>query len=263
MRALDPRLLRRARAARIALAVDVALGCATALLVLAQGFLIAQVAARAFDGATLAEVGTPLMVLACVVVARAAVTWGFEAVGTHAAGGVLSQLRLDLVAARLRGDPTALDGSESAEVATAAVSGVDEMQGLFARTLPQLVLAAVVPVSVLVVVATLDLLSAGLMLLTLPLVPVFFWLIGRAAGSRARERWQAMSLLATHFLHVVRGLPTLRTFNRGEAQVERIQQASDENRMATMRTLRLASLPGTCLELAATLGVALVAVTIG
>ena len=101
------------------------------------------------------------------------------------------------------------------------------------------------------------------MLLTLPLVPVFFWLIGRATGARARERWEAMSLLSTHFLDVVRGLPTLRAFNRGEAQAARIEQVSDEYRRATMGTLRLAFLSGTVLELAATLGVALVAVTVG
>jgi thiol reductant ABC exporter CydD subunit len=72
-----------------------------------------------------------------------------------------------------------------------------------------------------------------------------------------------MSLLATHFLDVVRGLPTLRAFNRGEAQAGRIEQASDEYRTATMGTLRLAFLSGAVLELAATLGVALVAVTMG
>ena len=132
--------------------------------------------------------------------------------------------------ARLRGSPTALDGAESAEVATAAVAGVEALEGFFGRYLPQLVLAVVVPVAVLVLVASLDLVSAGLMLLTLPLVPVFFWLIGRSTAHRARERWQTMSLLATHFLDVVRGLPTLRAFNRGEAQAERIEQASDEYR---------------------------------
>ena len=72
-----------------------------------------------------------------------------------------------------------------------------------------------------------------------------------------------MSLLATHFLDVVRGLPTLRAFNRGEAQIERIERSGDEYRTATMGTLRLAFLSGTVLELAATLGVALVAVTVG
>ena len=263
MRPLDSRLLRRARAARVALIVDAALGVVAALLVLAQAVLLARVAARSFDGATLADVALPIVLLVAVVGARAFAIWGFEAVGARAATGVLSQLRLDLVTARLTGRPTASDGAESAEVATAAVDGVDALEGLFGRYLPQLVLAAVVPIAVLVLVAAIDPLSAGLMILTLPLIPVFFWLIGRATANRARERWQAMSLLATHFLDVVRGLPTLRAFNRGAAQTERIEQVSDEYRSATMGTLRLAFLSGTVLELAATLGVALVAVTVG
>ncbi len=263
MRALDPRLLRRARAARVALGADAILGIVAALLVLAQAVLLARVAARAFGGATLADVTVPLVLLVVVVVARALATSGFETIGAWSAAGVVSQLRLDLVTARLQGAPTALDGAQSAEVATAAVDGADALEGLFGRYLPQLVLAVVVPLAVLALVASLDLVSAGLMLMTLPLVPVFFWLIGRATGARARERWQAMSLLATHFLDVVRGLPTLRAFNRGEAQAERIEQVSDEYRRATMSTLRLAFLSGTVLELAATLGVALVAVTVG
>ena len=92
------------------------------------------------------------------------------------------------------------------------------------------------------------------MLLTLPLVPVFMWLVGRYTEQRARERWQALALLATHFLDVVRGLPTLRAFNRGEAQTEQIGAVSEEYRRTTMGTLRVAFLSGTVLELAATLG---------
>jgi ATP-binding cassette, subfamily C, bacterial CydD len=263
VRALDPRLLRRARAARIALGADAILGIVAALLVLAQAGLLARVVARSFDGGSLDDVREPLALLVVVVAARAASTWGFETIGTHAAAGVVSQLRLDLVTSRLQGNPTALDGAESAEVATAAVGGVAALEGLLGRFLPQVVLAVVVPIAVLALVASLDLVSAGLMLLTLPLVPVFFWLIGRATGHRARERWEAMSLLATHFLDVVRGLPTLRAFNRGEAQAGRIEAVSEEYRRATMGTLRLAFLSGTVLELAATLGVALVAVTVG
>jgi ATP-binding cassette, subfamily C, bacterial CydD len=120
-----------------------------------------------------------------------------------------------------------------------------------------------VPIAVLVLVASIDLVSAGVMLLTLPLVPVFMWLVGRYTERRARERWQALALLSTHFLDSVRGLPTLRAFNRGETQAERIAEASDRYRRATMGTLRVAFLSGTVLELAATLGVALVAVIVG
>jgi len=134
--------------------------------------------------------------------------------------------------------------------------------GIRPADLPGFILAEVAG-AVLALVVSIDPLAAGVMVLTLPLVPVFMWLVGRYTEHRARARWQAMSLLANHFLDVVRGLPTLRAFNRGHAQVERIVTVSDEYRRASMGTLRAAFLSGTVLELAATLGVALVAVTIG
>ncbi len=261
--ALEPRLLRRARAARTLLVTDAILGVIVALLVLAQAVLLARVAARAFGGASLRDVAVPLALLVAVVLARSAAAWGFEVAGRRAAAGVVSQLRLELVEARLRGRPAASDGAESAEIATAAVSGVDAVETTFARYVPQLVLAAVVPVAVLVLVVSIDPLAAGVMVLTLPLVPLFMWLVGRYTEHRARERWRAMSLLANHFLDVVRGLPTLRAFNRGRAQSARIVEVSDAYRRATMGTLRAAFLSSAVLELAATLGIALVAVVVG
>jgi ATP-binding cassette subfamily C protein CydD len=245
------------------LAADAALAVCAALLVLAQAVLLARVAARGFEGESLGELTAPLAAFVAVVAARAAAAWGFEVVGRRAASAVLSQLRLEVVGRRLHNDPAALDGAESAAVATAAVSGVDALETTFARYLPQVVLAAVVPLAVIGFVAWIDPISAGLMLLTLPLVPVFMWLVGRHTERRARERWQTLALLATHFLDVVRGLPTLRAFNRGEAQAAQIARVSDEYRRATMGTLRVAFLSGAILELAATLGIALVAVTVG
>jgi thiol reductant ABC exporter CydD subunit len=245
------------------LAADAALGLVAALLVIAQAVLIARVAAEAFGGASLGEVTVPLALFVAAVAGRAAAAWGFEVVGRRAATSVQSQLRNELVENRFRNRTAALDGAESAELATIAVSGVDALETTFARYVPQVVLAAVVPVVVLVVVASIDLVSAGVMLLTLPLVPVFMWLVGRHTERRARERWQALSFLAGHFLDVVRGLPTLRAFNRGEAQAERISEAGDRYRSATMGTLRIAFISGAVLELAATLGIALVAVTVG
>jgi ATP-binding cassette, subfamily C, bacterial CydD len=260
---LDPRLVHRARAVRVMLGIDAVLGVVAALLVLAQAVLLARVAARGFVGASLGELLTPLVLLVVVAACRGAAAWGFEVAGRRAAASALSDLRLDVVERRLRDRPAALDGTESAEVATLAVSGVDALETAFARYLPQLVLAAVVPVAVLALVASIDLLSAGIMLLTLPLVPVFMWLIGRYTERRTAERREALRQLSTHFLDVVRGLPTLRAFNRGRPQAERIEQVSDEYRRATMGTLRVAFLSGTVLELAATLGIALVAVTVG
>ena len=263
MRVLDPRLYQRARAVRTLLVVDSVLAVVVALLVLAQAFLLARVAARAFGGSSLDDVAPALVLLGLVVIARAAGAWGFEVAGRRAAAEVVSQLRLDVVDARLRRRPAALDGTQTSEVTTAAVTGVDALEATFARYLPQIVLAAVVPIAVLAIVVSIDPLAAGVMVLTLPLVPVFMWLVGRQTARKARERWQALALLSNHFLDVVRGLPTLRAFNRGAVQAERIASVSDEYRTTTMGTLRLAFLSGAILELAATLGIALVAVVVG
>ena len=263
MRALDQRLLRRARAARFLLAADVLLGVVAAGLLLVQATLIARIVTRAFEGASLGAVSTELALLALAFAMRGLVAWGFEATGRRAASSVLSELRLALVERRLRGQPAALDGVEGGELAAAAVQGVDGLEAYFGRYLPQVVLAVIVPVAVLGWVGAIDLESALLMLLTLPLVPIFMWLIGRYTEERTREHWLALRLLSTHFLDVVRGLATLRAFNRSRAQATTIDRVGERYRRAAMGTLRLSFLSGSVLELAATLGVALVAVTVG
>ena len=168
-----------------------------------------------------------------------------------------------LVRRRLHDAPAALDGVQSGEVAAAAVGGVEALEAWFAKYLPQVVLACVVPLAVIAWSAPIDLTSAIIMLATLPLVPVFMVLVGWYTERRTSERYAALVRLSTHFLDVVRGLPTLRAFNRGAAQTQRIAEVSDDYRRATMATLRVSFLSGAVLDLAATLGVALIAVTVG
>ena len=263
MRTLDPRLVQRARPVRMLLVADVILGLATALLVVVQATLLARIVTRAFDGGALRDVARDLVLLALTFVLRGVLAWAMEVAGARVASGVLSKLRLDLLAKRLRAQPAALDGVEAGELAAAGIQGVDALAAYFGRYLPQVVLACVVPLTVLAWVGAIDLTSALIMLLTLPLVPVFMWLIGRYTEERTRERWTALRLLSTHFLDVVRGLPTLRLLNRSRAQAETIRDAGEAYRRATIGTLLVAFLSASVLELAATLGVALVAVTIG
>jgi thiol reductant ABC exporter CydD subunit len=263
VRALDPRLVRRTRSVRPLLIVDTALGVATTAFVVLQATLLARIVAGAFADTPASALRRDAVALALAFAGRGALGWGMEVAGRRAAASVLSELRLALVARRLATQPTAADGTQSGEIAAAAVQGVEALEAYFARYLPQVVLASIVPLVVVAWVATVDLESALVMAVTLPLVPVFMWLIGRATEQRTRERWHALRLLSTDFLDVVRGLPTLRSFNRGSAQAARIAEVSESHRRATMGTLRLTFLSGTVLELAATLGVALVAVTVG
>jgi ATP-binding cassette, subfamily C, bacterial CydD len=263
MRALDPRLLRRTRAVRPLLLANTALGVATVGAVLAQATLLARIVTRAFDGAPVNALWGALALLALAFAARGGLAWAMEVAGRRAAWDVLSELRLALVERRLATQPVAVDGAHAGDVAATAVQGIDSLEGYFARYLPQVVLASLAPPLVLAWVATVDVESALVMLLTLPLVPVFMWLIGRYAEQRTLERWEALRRLSTHFLDAVRGLPTLRALNRAQSEAAVLAEVGERYRRATMGTLRAAFLSGSVLELAATLGVALVAVTVG
>ena len=264
LRPFDRRLLGRVAVARWALAVNLAAGLTGALLLLAQMTLLAGIVADAAQG-RLRQVPAGLaLALAAVIMARAGLAHMVELSGRRTAARVMSALRAELVERRLSGGGAAgLETSDSAELATSAVQGVDGLETYFARYLPQVVLACTVPVAVLLWSAVVDLRSAVVMVVTLPVIPVFLALIGRSAGARSRANWQALAGLSSYFLDVVRGLPTLRAFNRGTAQIPHIREVTDRYRRTTMATLRLSFLSGVVLDLATTLSTALVAVTLG
>ena len=151
-------------------------------------------------------------------------------------------------------------GGELALLVTRGVSAVDPY---LTRYLPALVVALVLPPLTLVAIGSQDLLSAAIVVVTLPLVPVFAALVGLATRDRAEQQWQSLGSLAGHFVDVVRGLPTLVVHRRARAQSATIRRVTDEHRRATLATLRLAFASSAVLELVATLSVALVAVTVG
>jgi thiol reductant ABC exporter CydD subunit len=245
------------------LGLDTAAGVVTAFAILLQAGMLARIIAGAVAGERPGSMRIEFALLVVAFVVRGACSWTMEVAGRRAAWSVLSELRLALAAHRLASAPLALDRTEAAELAAVAVQGVDGLEGYFARYLPQLVLAVVVPAIVIARVAFTDLESAAIMMLTLPLVPVFMWLIGRYAQERTRERWQTLKHLSAHFLDAVRGLPTLRALGRAEDEATALGSVSERYRRATIETLRVSFLSGSVLELAATLGVALVAVAAG
>ncbi|MCX4963351.1 thiol reductant ABC exporter subunit CydD [Streptomyces sp. NBC_00654] len=264
MKPIDPRLLRYARATRFFLAAVVALGLVGATLVIAQAMLIAEVVVGGFEGRmTVSELRTPLLLLAAVALGRALVAWLTELAAYRASAAVKSELRGRLLERATRLGPGWLSGERTGSLVALATRGVDALDDYFARYLPQLGLAVVVPVAVLARIVTEDWVSAAIIVVTLPLIPLFMILIGWATQSSMDRQWQLLSRLSGHFLDVVAGLPTLKVFGRAKAQAEAIRTITSQYRRATMRTLRIAFLSSFALELLATLSVALVAVTIG
>ncbi|WP_234340379.1 thiol reductant ABC exporter subunit CydD [Streptomyces sp. SCSIO 75703] len=261
---IDPRLLRYARATRSFLIAVVVLGAAGAGLVVAQAMLIAEMVVGAFqDGLASAELRTPLLLLVAVACGRGLVGWLTELAAHRASVAVKAELRGRLLERATALGPGWLSGQRTGSLVTLATRGVDALDDYFSRYLPQLGLAVVVPAAVLARIVTEDWVSAAIIVVTLPLIPLFMILIGWATQSRMDRQWRLLSRLSGHFLDVVAGLPTLKVFGRAKAQAESIKRITGEYRQATMRTLRIAFLSSFALELLATLSVALVAVTIG
>ncbi|MGR3936584.1 thiol reductant ABC exporter subunit CydD [Streptomyces sp. BRA346] len=264
MKPIDPRLLRYARATRFFLAASVALGLAGAGLVIAQAMLIAEIVVGAFQrNEGTGALTAPLVWLALVAGGRAAVSWLTELAAHRASAAVKSELRLRLLDRAVRLGPGWLDSQRTGELTTLATRGIDALDDYFARYLPQLGLAVVVPAAVLARIVTADWVSAVVIVATLPLIPLFMVLIGWATQSRMDRQWRLLSRLSGHFLDVVAGLPTLKVFGRAKAQAAAIRSITADYRRATLKTLRLAFLSSFALELLSTLSVALVAVGIG
>ena len=261
---VDRRLLRQARAARGYLVTAVGLGLAATALILAQAGLLAHALATAARAGPAADPlwGTLLALLA-VVAARAAVTYGGEVAALRAAATVKSQLRRALATRALRLGPAWLGGQQAGEITALATRGLDGLDAYFARYVPQLILAVAVPIAVLARVAAADWISAVIIAVTLPLIPVFAVLVGWHTKARTQRQWRLLATLAGHFLDVVEGLPTLKIFGRAKAQEEVIGKVTGEYRATTMSALRVAFLSALVLELAASIATALVAVEVG
>jgi len=264
VRPVDPRLLQEAPAVRGFLAAAGLIGLITAVAIVAQAVALGRVVAGVFlSHKTPGDLTPELIVLAAATVTRAVLAWALESGGGLTAVQVEAQLRKKLLAHMLAVRPAGVPDTPAGELAATAVTGLEALEPYFARFLPQLVLAMVVPVVILAWVAWHDVTSAIVMALTLPLIPIFGILIGKAAEARTQRRLATLSLLSAYFLDVVRGLPTLRAFGRGRAQADSITRTSDAYRSETMGTLRIAFLSAFVLELAATLSTAVIAVEIG
>ena len=263
MRPLDPRLLRHARAARRYIAVTAVTGFATAALVIAQALLISRAAAPVVEGTAGWDHAAPLVaVLAGVFVARFVVLVVQESLAHRAARDVVADLREQVLTRAVALGPRWL-GGHGAQVTTLATRGLDDLEPYFVRYLPQLLLAATVTPATLAVVLGLDLSSALIIAVTIPLIPVFMWLIGVLTQRFAAEKLVAMERLGGQLLDLLAGLSTLKALGREHGPGRRVGELGRAYTRTTMATLKVAFLSGAVLEFLASISVALVAVTIG
>ena len=231
----------------------VALGVLAALALVAQAWLLAGVIAG-----TDRSRGA-LAALLAVVLVRAGTAWLGETAAARCCARVKSDLRAALLTHATAGGRQHAPGA----VTTLATRGIDALDGYFARYLPQVALAGIVPAVVLAVLLARDWISAAIVLFTLPLIPLMMALVGATTRDRMDAQVRSLQRLGGHFLDVVAGLPTLKVFGRAKPQAAAIATVGSAYREHAVRTLRIAFLSSLVLELLASLSMALVAVAIG
>jgi len=261
---LEPRLLRLAAGHRGALAATVGAGIAAGIAIVVQAAALARVVHHVLlDSPDHAALSGPLTLLLAAIVVRAALVGLGEYFGRRAAAGITLDLRNRLTSHLFDVGPVVVGRQRTGELAAATVDGVEKVTEYFSHYLPQVALATAVPLTVIVVVFTSDPLSGVVLLLTAPLIPLFMWLIGRAADNLARRQVVALGRMGAFFLDVIQGLTMLKMLGRARDQIEAVARVTESFRRRTMAVLRVAFLSAFVLELVATLSTAVVAVEVG
>lgn len=232
-------------------------GLAGVLLIL-QAWLIAGILNDVVFGTQPVPLSRLLAVLP-VLLARAGLLWLATVAAADSGIAIKGQVRRMLRSAV--GDPrTAADAGAFASL---MVEGVEALDPFVARYLPAMAQAAILPLAILAAVLPLDWLSALILALTAPMIPVFMILIGRGAERLNLEQWATLAGLSAYLLDAVQALPTLRLFGAVEREASRVADSAEQYRQRTMRVLRVAFLSALVLEFLATVSIAMVALFIG
>ncbi len=246
------------------LRLSVGLGLGNGVLLILQAWWLAQIIdALVFGEAELAAVSHWLWLLLDLFVLRAAIAWASEQSAFRAAAQVKISLRDRLYRHIQAAGPAWMAGQRSGAIAEDITRGIEAVEAYYSRYLPAMSLTALIPLAILIVVLPLDWLSALIMLVTAPLIPLFMILIGSGVERLNQQLWKDLARMGAHFLDVIQGLTTLKLFNASRREAEVIARISEDYRASTMRVLRVAFLTSAVLELFSTLGIAIIAVFIG
>ncbi|RSN20994.1 glutathione/cysteine ABC transporter permease/ATP-binding protein [Streptomyces sp. WAC 05977] len=249
-------------AARRALILSGFLSFVNAILLVGQAFLLADVLSAVVRG-TPGDRTAQLAVLLALVAGRASTGWAVRIVSVRAAARAKEELRAKALDHALKLGPEWIARRGHGELTSLTTKGLDALDAYFTQYLPALVTAAIVPLAAGVAILFADWPSAVLVVITVPLVPLFAILIGKHTAERVAEAADAEQRLSGHLLELVRALPVLSAFRRAGAQAETVRKISERHRRTTLKTLKVAFASAFALELIATLSVALVAVVIG
>ncbi|OED40308.1 thiol reductant ABC exporter subunit CydD [Endozoicomonas sp. (ex Bugula neritina AB1)] len=257
-------LMKQARPARNWLAASMILGVVSGMMLLGQAALLADIIhSMVMEEVSRGSLVNQFLLTALLMILRGVCHWGREICGFNAGAQVRQTVRKALLdKLRILG-PLVIAERPAGSWSSVVVDQVEELQEFVAHYLPQMVLAAAIPLLMLLVVFPSNWIVGLIFLMTAPLIPMFMMFVGLKAAEANRKNFQALSRLGGFFLDRLQGLETLRLFQRTEFAASQLEGASEDFRIKTMKVLRLAFLSSTILEFFASISIALVAVYLG
>ena len=194
---------------------------------------------------------------------RAVILWAREKIGFQCGRKLRSHIRQKILDKIHLVGPATINQKPAGSWASIMLEQVENLHNFYARFLPQQSLSAIVPIVILIAVFPLNWAAGLILMITAPLVPIFMILVGIAAADSSQKNMDTLARLSAQFLDRLRGLETLRLFNRTAEQTQHIENSTEDFRKTTMDVLKLAFLSSAVLEFFTSVSIALMAVYFG
>jgi ATP-binding cassette subfamily C protein CydD len=260
----NSQLWRQARTHSLALLFTLISGLSAAVFAVLQAYFIARLINAAFLGETLPDgIWGMIWPIGLAIGLRALFQYMTDVLSAEVGLRTKEELRARLLNKVLSDGSMMRAGDRSGETISTLTDGLETLDPFFSQYIPQLLLAAVVPVVILASISFRDWLSFAVLLITAPLLPVFMSLVGSLSQKSTIAQWQKLHKLGSFFFETIQGIHLLLSFNISAARGKEIQEKDDTYRQLTLQVLRMTFLSAFVLELISTIGTALIAVEIG
>ncbi|ALB01714.1 cysteine ABC transporter ATP-binding protein [Francisella persica ATCC VR-331] len=234
------------------------------LLLIGQLYLLAHISYDAYlQNSTQTQFIIYFVLIILIVLMRASLSWIREIVSYKAAIIVKKQIREDILAHVNQLGPIELNKTSNANIITSVMEQVEGLTGFLTKFLPQVTLSGLMPLAILVFIFPQSIVCGILLLICAPLIPLFMVLVGLGAESESQKHFKALARMSLTFLDTLKGLTTLKLFDKSKSHIQTIFLASDNYRIRTMKVLKIAFLSSAILEFFAAASIALVAVYLG
>lgn len=248
----------------IFLKLSVLCGVLNGIAIVAQAYFIAQILQGVIiDNLVPAALSLQFFALIGLLFVRALLAQVRERISFEAGKRLRTDIRQAVLNKLVALGPVFIKGKPAGAWATLVFEQVEDLHDFYAKYLPQMMLAGFIPLLILACVFPFNWAAGIILMTTAPLIPLFMILVGMGAADANRKNMQALSRLSGHFMDRLKGLQTLKLFNRGEAELVNIEHASEDFRARTMSVLRLAFLSSAVLEFFAAVSIAVLAVYFG